>query len=330
MVAPESAPTNAENPIGTGPFAFSRWRRGDRVELARNPDYWGEAPALAGVTFKFISDPTAAMSALLARDVDAFPNVPAPESVAQFQNDPRFTVEVGTTEGETILAMNSARAPFDTVEVRRALSHAIDRQSIVDGAMFGFGTPIGSHFAPHHPAYVDLTGIYPYDPEKVRAMLREAGVAEGTRMTLKLPPPTYARRGGEIVAAQLRDVGLDVELIPLEWAQWLEEVFKGKDYDLTIVSHTEPLDIDIYARDDYYFHVEDPAFDEIMGKLDAESDPEKRLELLGEAQRRIAENAVNGFLFQLAKIGIWDADLEGLWSNAPVQANDMTKVRWKS
>jgi peptide/nickel transport system substrate-binding protein len=77
-------------------------------------------------------------------------------------------------------------------------------------------------------------------------------------------------------------------------------------------------------------HVEDPAFDEIMGKLDAESDPEKRLELLGEAQRRIAENAVNGFLFQLAKIGIWDADLEGLWSNAPVQANDMTKVRWKS
>jgi peptide/nickel transport system substrate-binding protein len=149
-------------------------------------------------------------------------------------------------------------------------------------------------------------------------------------MTLKLPPPTYARRGGEIVAAQLRDVGLDVELIPLEWAQWLEEVFKGKDYDLTIVSHTEPLDIDIYARDDYYFHVEDPAFDEIMGKLDAESDPEKRLELLGEAQRRIAENAVNGFLFQLAKIGIWDANLEGLWSNAPVQANDMTKVRWKS
>ena len=116
----------------------------------------------------------------------------------------------------------------------------------IDGAMFGYGTPIGTHFAPHNPDYVDLTGQSAYDPEMSKALLAEAGVSDLT-LTLKLPPPSYARRGGEIIASQLREVGIETEISNLEWAQWLEQVFKGKDYDLTIVSHTEPMDINIYA-----------------------------------------------------------------------------------
>lgn len=114
----------------------------------------------------------------------------------------------------------------------------------------------------------------------------------------------------------------------MEWAQWLEQVFTNKDYDLTIVSHTEPNDINIYARDDYYFNYDNPAFDAVMDELETTSDPEKRKTLYQTAQRIIAEDAVNGFLFQLPKTGVWDARLEGLWENAPIQANDLTKVRW--
>ena len=328
MVAPESAEGNKAQPVGTGPFAFGEWRRGDRLTLVRNPDYWGEAPALERVTFQFVSDPTAALSALLAGDVDAFPNFPAPESLAQLDADPRFEVVVGTTEGETILAMNSAREPLADVRVRRAIAHAIDRQAIVDGAMFGYGTPIGSHVAPHSPDYVDLTGVYPHDPETARALLAEAGHAGGLSLSLKLPPPAYARRGGEILAAQLRDVGIETEIVPLEWAQWLEEVFKNKDYDLTIVSHTEPQDIDIYGRPDYYFHVADPALQDTLAALAVENDPERRGALLADAQERIAELSVNGFLFQLAKLGVWRSGLEGMWTNSPIQANDLTGVSW--
>ena len=145
------------HPVGTGPFRFLAWRRGDSLDLERNPDYWGGAASLGEVTFKFIADPSAAYAALMAGDVDAFSNYPAPESFAQFAADPRFKVFVGSTESETILALNNRRAPLDNLEVRRAIAHAIDRDAVIDGAMFGYGTPIGSHFPPHSPDYVDLT-----------------------------------------------------------------------------------------------------------------------------------------------------------------------------
>jgi len=330
MVAPESADTNRTHPVGTGPFRFVRWVQGDRVELEANPDYWGEPPALKAATFRFIPDPAAAVASLLAGDVDAFANIPAPESLPVLEADGRFTVAIGTTEGETILAMNHRRPPLDDLRVRQAISHAIDRQAIIDGAMFGYGTPIGSHFAPHHPAYVDLTGMYPHDPDKARALLAEAGIAPGDlTLTLHLPPPSYARRGGEIVAAQLAEVGIKTKIIPVEWAQWLEQVFRGHDYDLTIVSHTEPMDIDIYARgDDYYFGYDNPAFNAVIDALNEANDQDDRFALYRQAQTILAEDAAAGFLFQLAKHGVWDARLQGLWRNSPIQANDLTKVSW--
>lgn len=327
MVAPESADNLETTPIGTGPFAFSEWVQGDRVELTRYAGYWGEAPALEAATFRFISDPNAAFAAMMAGDVDAFPNFPAPETLGQFEADPRFNVIVGSTEGETILSTNNQAEYLSDIRVRQAIAHAINRQDIIDGAMFGYGTPIGSHFAPHHPDYVDLTGNSPYDPDAARALLAEAG-AEGITLRLMLPPPSYARQGGQIVAAQLRDVGLDIEITNLEWAQWLEQVFRGHDYDLTIVSHTEPMDIGIYAREDYYFQYDNPEFNALMDTLTLTTDPEERSALLQQAQEMIAADYVNGFLFQLAKIGVANADIEGLWENSPTQANDLTDVRW--
>ncbi len=333
IVAPESAESNKALPIGTGPFKFDRWVQGDRIELQRNQDYWGEAVELEGATFQIVPDPAAAVAAMMAGDLDAFPNFPAPENMVQFEADPRFTVEIGTTEGETILAMNNGRPPLDDIRVRRAIAHAIahaiDRSAIIEGAMFGYGTPIGSHFAPHHPAYADLTGMYSYDPEKAKALLADAGHGEGLALTLRLPPPSYARRGGEIISAQLAEVGITAEIVPIEWAQWLEQVFKGKDYDLTIVSHTEPMDIEIYSRGaGYYFDYRKPEFKALIDQLAETMDEEERNAILADAQSMLADDSVNAFLFQLAKHGVWDAKIKGLWENSPIQANDLTEVRW--
>ncbi|MAY62273.1 MAG: ABC transporter substrate-binding protein [Rhizobiales bacterium] len=328
IVAPETAETNAIQPVGTGPFRFDDWVKGDHVDLSKYADYWGEPAKLEKVTFKFIADPTAAFASVMAGDVDAFPNFPAPENLEQFKADSRFSVIVGSTEGETILAMNNKKPPLDNLKVRQAIGHAIDRQTIIDGAMFGYGTPIGTHFAPHNPAYVDLTEESAYDPALAQELLKEAGVSDLT-LSLKLPPPSYARRGGEIIAAQLKEVGINAEITNLEWAQWLQEVFKDRNFDLTIVSHTEPMDIGIYARDDYYFQYGDPDFKAIMDELNDTTDPDKRTELLQQAQRKIADDAVNAYLFQLAKTGVANAKIKGLWENSPTQANDMTEVYWE-
>ena len=328
IVAPESIDDIKTTPIGTGAFAFSNWVQGDRIELTRNADYWGTPALLSSATFKFISDPTAAFAAVMAEDVDAFSGFPAPENLPQFEADPRFQVLVGSTEGETILSTNNKQAPFDDVRVREALAHAIDRQAIIDGAMFGYGTPIGTHFAPHNPAYKDLTGGSAYDPERAKALLAEAGLADGFETTLHLPPPSYARRGGEIIAAQLAQVGIKAEIINVEWAQWLETVFRGKDFGLTIVSHTEPMDIGIYARPDYYFQYDNADFQALMEKLNGTTDPDQRIAMLQQAQDTISSDYVNGYLFQLAALSVANANLQGLWANAPTQATDLTAVSW--
>ncbi len=328
IVAPESIGDAATHPVGTGPFVFSEWVKGDSITITRNDNYWGDAVALDSATFKFISDPTAAFAALMAEDVDAFPGYPAPETLPQFEADPRFNVIGGNTEGETILSTNNKDEHFKILKVRMALAHAINRQEIIDGAMFGYGTPIGTHFAPHNPDYVDLTGLSKYDPEMARHLLAEAGFPNGFKTTLKLPPPSYARRGGEIIAAQLRAVGIDAEISNLEWAQWLEQVFRGKDYGLTIVSHTEPMDINIYARPDYYFQYDSPAFQALMDDLNAATDPAARSAILKAAQTMISEDYVNGYLFQLARTSVVNAKIKGMWENSPTQANDLTGVSW--
>ncbi|AXI48343.1 ABC transporter substrate-binding protein [Sulfitobacter sp. SK012] len=328
IVAVESIGEIKQKPIGTGAFKFDNWTQGDKIELSRNPDYWGTPAALDNVTFKFISDPTAAFASLMAEDVDYFNGFPAPENLPQFEADDRFQVLVGSSEGETILSMNNKQAPFDNKLVRAAVAHAIDRQAIIDGAMFGYGTPIGAHFAPHNPAYVDQTGLSNFDPEKSKALLAEAGFPDGFETTLDLPPPSYARRGGEIIAAQLAEVRITAKINNVEWAQWLETVFRGKNFGLSIVSHTEPMDIGIYANPDYYFQYDNPEFQELMTTLTATSDPATRTKLMGDAQKIIAEDYVNGYLFQLAALGVAKAGLQGLWVNAPTQATDLTGVSW--
>jgi len=327
IVAPESADGNKEKPIGTGPFKFDHWNKGSEITIVKNPNYWGEPVALDKAEFRIIPDAAAAVPALLAGDVQAFPFF-QPDALAQIKDDPRFKVVIGSTEGETILSTNNKKKPFDNLKVRQAIAHALDRKAIIEAASAGYGIPIGSFFSPSNKAYVDLTGTYPYDPAKSKELLKEAGYPDGFKATLKLPPVPYARQGGEVIASELRDVGIQLEIIPVEWADWLKQVFTDKDYDLTIVSHTEPNDIGIYARKDYYFNYDNPAFDKVMDELNLTADDAKRTELFKQAQKILADDAVNGFLFELPKIGVWDAKLEGLWENAPIQANDLSKVKW--
>ena len=327
IVSPKSADTNKEKPVGTGPFKFGNWAKGSSITLLKSDHYWGAPVFLEKVEFRIVPDAAAAVPALLSGDIQAFPFFD-PDSVSQVKDDPRFKVVVGATEGETILSINNKKPPFDKLQVRQAISYALDRKAIIDGASAGLGLPIGSHMSPANKYYVDLTGRYPHDVAKAKELLKEAGLENGFKATLKLPPTTYARLGGEIIASQLRDVGINLEIIPVEWAQWLDQVFTKKDYDLTIVSHTEPNDIDIYSRKDYYFNYDNPAFNKVIADLEQTSDEAKRKELYAQAQKILADDAVVGFLYELPKVGVWDAKLQGLWENAPIPANDLTKVKW--
>jgi peptide/nickel transport system substrate-binding protein len=331
IVEPKSAPTDAAQPVGTGPYTLGAWAKGSSITLNKWDAYRNAgAIKLAKVTIRIISDPSAQVAALLSGDVDVFPRVAAARSLAQFKSDPRFAVLIGGSRAKTIVSINERRKPLDDVRVRRAILAAIDRKAMIDGAVDGFGAPIGSFYTPGSLGYVDTTGINPYDPEKARKLLAEAGVATPLELSLKLPPPPYARQGGEVLAAQLAKVGIVAKIENVEWAQWLSQVFTGPhNFDLTIVSHVEPFDLVKLTESDYYLGYNSEAFNHLYKQIMATPGEADRARLLGDAQRMLANDAVAGFLFQPQWITITNKKLKGVWKEVPQFENDYSSWSWE-
>ena len=328
IVEPKSADTNATKPVGTGPFQLEAWNKGSSVVLAKWEGYRNAAAIkMKKVTFRFISDPAAQVAALLAGDVDAFPRV-TPRAVPQFKTNAKFQVVVSGSRAKTILAINNKKKPLDDVRVRRAILAAIDRKAVIEGGADGYGAPIGSHYVPGAVGYVDTTGINPFNIDKAKALLAEAGIKTPLELSLKLPPPPYARQSGEVIAAQLAKIGIIAKIENIEFAQWISGVFTGKNYDLTIISHVEPFDLKNYANKDYYWGYDNPKFVELYDKIQNSPRAADRAKLLGDAQRMLANDAVNGFLFQPQWITIANKNIKGLWKDMPIFCNDLSALSW--
>lgn len=329
ILHPDSAAQAATQPVGTGPYVLDSWNRGSSIVLNASPTYRDAARVrMKRATFRFINDPAAQVAALLAGDVDTIPRFGALSALKQFQADRRFEVVIGSTAGKGIVAINNRRAPLSDVRVRRAITHAIDRKAFIDGAQEGLGRPIGSHFAPTDLGYVDLTGMYPHDPDRARALLREAGVTTPLALTLTLPPPAYARKGGEIISAQLARVGIVAKIENVEWAQWLAGPFKG-NFDLTIINHVEPLDYaTAYADPNYYFGYDSARFRGLVATLASTTNPREKGRLWRDIQRQLAEDAVNAFLWNPAQVAVSKRGLRGVWTSSPIFANDVAALNW--
>jgi peptide/nickel transport system substrate-binding protein len=329
ILDPKSAAGTTSKPVGTGPFTFDEWKKGNSVTLKKWPAFRdAKSVKIERVTFRFINDPAARVAALLAGDIDGVPRLDAPQALKQLQGDKRFTVAIGDTAGKGILAINNKKKPFDDVRVRRAIAHAIDRKAFIDGVLEGLGKPIGSHFAPTDAGYVDLTSVAPYDVEKAKALLKEAGVATPLNVTLTLPPPQYARKGGEVIAAQLAKVGIVAKIENVEWAQWLGGTFKG-NFELTIINHVEPLDYMQYANTAYYWGYDNKDFRDLTAKFAATGDKKERAKLFADIQKKIAADQVNAFIFNPAQVAVSRNGLKGLWASSPIFANDMAAVSWQ-
>jgi len=329
VIFPEgTAASQAANPIGAGPFRVVAWQRGSGVNLARFDEYYEPGlPYLDRVEFRFIPDPNAQLAALLARDIDVIGYGLTPENAMVIQAQPGFKLLEGSSTGEVILAMNHSRSPFSDRRVRQAITHAIDRRTVIEAAMFGFGIPIGSHMTPAEPYYVDLADSMPYDPARARQLLAEAGYPNGFRATLSLPQPyEYARRAGEVVADQLRQVGIDLRLEIVEWTTWLARIFSEAQYDMTIIGHVEPMDIGIYGNPNYYFRYDSEAVRALLDQATTTFDEEARAQIYGQIQRQIADDAVNVFLFALPHLTAMRSEVHGWWANQPIVALDVTEV----
>jgi peptide/nickel transport system substrate-binding protein len=315
-------------PVGTGPFKFVEWARGSHITLTRFEGYHQKGlPYLDKVTFKFIGDPSAQIASLKAGDIDVIGYDVSPENALLLEKDPKFKVLDGNTTNKVILSTNNSRKPFTDVRVRRAMAYAIDRRAIIKGAMSGYGVPIGSHMEPGNPYHIDLLSAYSYNPEKAKQLLKEAGYPNGFDAVIKLPDRfAYARRTGEIVTDMLAQVGIRLKIEVIEWGQWIDRVFKNADYDLTVIGHAEPFDINIYANPKYYFRYDNPKFQETLKKAWMEPDLKARKELYATLQRIITEDAVNGYLFLMPSLPTMKKGVMNWWKNYPMTAQDVSEV----
>ena len=330
MLEPKSAAGNATQPTGTGPYRLEAWNRGASVTLQRWDGYrHAKDVKLRRVTIRFISDPAAQVAALLSGDVDAFPRVSAARSLKAFGDKKKYQVLIGGSRAKTIVAINHKRKPLDDVRVRRAIAAAIDRKLVIEGAADGFGVPIGSYYVPGAPGYIDTTHINAFDQARARALLHQAGITPPLELTMKLPPTPYARQGGEVVAAMLAKVGINAKIENIEWAQWLSGVYGQKAYDLTIISHVEPLDFGNFARPNYYWGYESAEFNALWARIQATIDPEERKRLMAQAQTFVAEEAVAAYLYQPTWITVANARLKGLWKDMPLFVNDLSALSWQ-
>jgi peptide/nickel transport system substrate-binding protein len=307
IVSSTSAANNRTSSVGTGPFKYANWNRGASLTLTRNDDYWGNKAKLRDVEFRFFGDANALTNALKAGDIDAMGQIGDPGQVAQFQEDANYVVLRGAASGKVMVSVNNTNGPLADKRVRQALYAAIDRKAWIDAYFFGLAEPIGSHATPNdgEPYYADMTGVNTYDPNKARQLLAEAGQSGLTLRLAQISAFPYAVRLTDVFASQLQAVGVSLDVQPMEFPRWLQQVFlNAQDYDLTIINHVEQRDIANYANPKYYWHYDNPEIASSLKQADAEPEQGKRNALYKQIQQRLADDAVNLWVAAPNNLGI--------------------------
>ena len=315
----------ATEPVGTGPYKFGSWKRGDSIVLQRNDAYWGTKPFFDQVTLKYFKDPTALNNALLTGTINVIGTVQAPESLSQFTSNGKYQVIEGTTNGEVVLSFNNSKPVFKDKRVRQAVRQAINHQALLDTCFAGRGKLIGSMVPPTDPWYEDLTGVASYDQAKAKSLLQAAG-ASGASLRLRLPTLPYATSCGQVVKSQLEQVGLKVQIDQLEFpAAWLTTVFKNADYDMSIISHVEPRDLGAVFNAKYYTRYDDPQLQQLLAAADA-GDEQTQIAEMKKAARRLSEEAAGDWLFLLPSLVVADKNITGLPTNAITESFDVSRL----
>ncbi|WP_084125501.1 ABC transporter substrate-binding protein [Demequina sp. NBRC 110054] len=328
MFDPDAVDDLATTAVGTGPYVVSSFNLGDSLVLEKNDGYWGDEPEMDTVTFKYIEDANAMNSALLSGSIDAIPGFASLDTLDQFSDESEYQILEGGTSAEMVLSLNNASGIFTDVTARQAVNYAIDRQTIIDSVAGGYGQLIGSMVPTTDPWFDEsLVDAYPYDPEKAKELIAEAGI-EGETIRFQVPSNSDTQQVAQLVASNLEQVGLNVEIEILEFpAQWLEQVFTGHDFDMSVINHVEARDLATYANPDYYWGYDSEEFQELIAAADAGT-AEEQVEYLTEAAALLSEEAVSDWLYLQANITIAVTGLEGLPMNSTSESFNVTDLSW--
>ncbi|RLP83317.1 ABC transporter substrate-binding protein [Mycetocola lacteus] len=280
---------------GTGPFELKAgaWKQGDSLKLERNDNYYGTKAKVREVVFSYIPDPTAAINATLTGDLDVQTGVDASLS-PQLERDKDVTLTKGRTTDKYTLVFNPKVPALADPKVREALRLGIDHKAIID-SIGGAGVPQGGPIPALDPGYQDLTGLVPFDPEKAKALLAEAGQSDLTlTLTVANHYPTVI---SNVLTSQFKNIGVTLKVNRVEFPTWLNDVYTNHDFDLSLVNHAESRDFANWTDPTYYFGYNNPHVQELYKESVAATDPKVADAKLAEAAKIVAQDNPADWLF---------------------------------
>jgi peptide/nickel transport system substrate-binding protein len=305
----------ATHPVGTGPFAFVSQKSGDSIVLKANPDYWGGAPKVPGVTFEFITEPSTALSALQAGEIDWTDSVPT-QRISQLKGDDSLKLAVTPSNDYWYLALNEARAPWNDPRVRQAIAYGIDRQSIVQATSYGSATANQLAIPEGNPWYTPYDR-YSYDTDQAKRLLDEAG-AHPEKMDMLVTseyPETVT--AAQVIADNLAPLGITVNIRTVDFATWLDEQNSGH-FDMLMMGWLGNID-----PDDFYYaqhHTDgssnaqkfsNPEVDRLLDAGRVETNRQVRQQDYAKAATIIADQVSYLYLYNPSVIQAWTTRLSG-------------------
>ena len=296
---------------GTGPYTLEEWRRGSALALSRFDGYWGDAPSNGEVIYTYFTDATALNNALLTNAVDVITSVQSPDSLAQFTDNPAYTVTEGASTTKEILAYNDRVAPFDNVQVRKALARAVDKAKLLNSIWGDYGTLIGSFVPPTDPWYTDLTGVDAYDVEGAKALLAEAGYPDGFTFTLDTPDYDPHPLVAQFLQSELAKIGVTVDINIITANEWYTKVYQEKNFEATLQEHVNHRDIVFYGNPDFYWGYNNPDVVKLIADSEAAATTDEQTDLLKQANEKIAEDAASNWLYLYPQIVVSAAGVTG-------------------
>lgn len=296
---------------GTGPYTLGTWKRGSSLSLERSADYWGTKAKNKEVVFDYFTDATALSNALVTKQVDVVTSIQSPDALTQFDGNKDYTISNGKSTTKELLAFNDKVAPFDKVEVRKAVYSAIDTKKLLSSIWGKYGTLIGSMVPPSDPWYEDLTKVNPYDVTLAKKELAAAGLPNGFTFTLDTPTYDPHPAVAEFLKSELAKVGITVNINSISADEWYTKVFKNHDFAATLQEHVNDRDVVWYGNPDFYWGYDNPQVTTWVNEAEqatSTADQTAKLKLVNE---QIAKDAASAWLYLYPQIVVASSDLSG-------------------
>ncbi|WP_027633779.1 glutathione ABC transporter substrate-binding protein [Clostridium hydrogeniformans] len=235
-VVKEKGADYGQNPIGTGPYKFSKWEVGSKIHLEKNKDYFGEKGKTEKIIFTNIKEGTNRTIGLETGEIDlAYDIDPTDTGRVKDHADLKLTEEEDLSYA--YIGMNNKKEPFNNVKVRQAINYAVNKESIIKAALYGTGTMAKSPIGDKVFGHTDKATGYPYNLDKAKELMKESGHEKGFKTTIWTNDNSLRTQIAQIVQSNLKEIGIEVEIVSLEWGSYLERTAKG-EHDMFILGWT--------------------------------------------------------------------------------------------